>query len=261
MEPLTQSHRLVFFDQRGVGKSGKPTDADYSVAAIARDVEALRRFLRLGKVHLFGFSWGGALALEVAIRHPGSLRSLTVAEGFTSTEALNERLRLWLAEAPSDLRAVVERWERGGSLTEGGRYPPEYDDAASRIYPRNPERPAGSKPPPTFVEAVQNLAWDVYFSMWGKDGEFRLTGTLAGWDAMSRLPPLKLPVLLLVSRFGMWTVAEAEAVAKKVPNARVVVFEHSGHLMFADEPDRFLGVVERFLRDSPPKHRPKRSAG
>src|SRR5437016_7055319 len=81
MEPLARSHRLVFFDQRGVGRSDKPEHGSYGVADIAQDVDALRRSLRLGKVHLFGFSWGGALALEVAIRYPGSLRSLTVAEG------------------------------------------------------------------------------------------------------------------------------------------------------------------------------------
>ncbi len=255
MEPLARSYRLVFFDQRGVGRSGKPEDGSYSVGAIARDVEALRRSLRLGKVHLFGFSWGGALALEVAIRYPGSLRSLTVAEGFANTDALNERLQAWLANAPPESRAVVERCEREGLFTTADRYPAEYDDAVGTICPQNPERPPGSKPPDTFVEAVRNLAWDVYYAMWGRDGEFRITGTLAGWDALSRLPPLAVPVLLLVSRYGMWTTEEADAVAEKVGAARVVLFDHSGHLMFADEPKRFVQIMQTFLAEAPPERR------
>ncbi len=258
MDPLAQSHRLIFFDQRGVGKSGKPEDGDYGVASIADDVDRLRRSLRLGKVHLFGFSWGGALALEVAIRYPESLRSLTVAEGFTNTDALSGRLQSWLANAPRELRAVVERTEREGLFTAEDRYPTDYDDAVGKIYPRNPERVPGSKPPPTFVEAVQNLAWDAYYAMWGRSGEFRITGTLAGWDATSRFPRLEIPVLLLVSRFGMWTIDEAEALAKKCPEARVVMFEHSGHLMFADEPARFIEVMETFLRGSRPRSRRKK---
>ena len=137
MDPLAQSHRLIFFDQRGVGKSGKPEDGDYGVASIADDVDRLRRSLRLGKVHLFGFSWGGALALEVAIRYPESLRSLTVAEGFTNTDALSGRLQSWLANAPRELRAVVERTEREGLFTAEDRYPTDYDDAVGKIYPRN----------------------------------------------------------------------------------------------------------------------------
>lgn len=261
MEPLASSHRLVFFDQRGVGRSGKPTDGDYSVAAVARDVEALRRSLRLGKVHLFGFSWGGALALEFAIRYAESLRSLTVAEGFANTDALNVRLQSWLANAPPDLRAVVERCEQEGLFASGDRYPPEYDDAVGKIYPRNPERPPGWKVPPTFVEAVQNLAWDVYYAMWGRDGEFRLTGTLAGWDALSRMSPLQVPVLLLVSRYGMWTPKEADAISKKMPNSRVALFEHSGHLMFVDEPERFVRVMKAFLNGAPPGRRQKKRRG
>ena len=261
MEPLAQSHRLVFFDQRGVGRSEKPKDGDYSVAAVARDVEALRQSLRLGKVHLFGFSWGGALALEVAIRYPESLRSLTVAEGFGNTDALNRRLQSWLANAPPETRAVVERCERESLFTDDDRYPAEYDDAVGKVYPRNPERPQGYKPPATFVEAVQNLAWDAYYAMWGRDGEFRITGTLAGWDAMSRLPPLSVPVLFLVSRYGMWTMEEASTLAKNVPNGRVVLFDHSGHLMFADEPERFVNVMETFLGDASVRPRPRKGKG
>ena len=258
MEPLARSHRLVFFDQRGVGRSDKPEHGSYGVADIAQDVDALRRSLRLGKVHLFGFSWGGALALEVAIRYPGSLRSLTVAEGFANTDDLNARLQAWLANAPPESRAVVERCEREGLFTADDRYPAEYDDAVGKIYPRNPESPPGSKPPDTFAESIRNLSWDAYYAMWGRDGEFRITGTLAGWDALSRLSPLAVPVLLLVSRYGMWTMEEAEAVAKKVRDGRVVLFDHSGHLMFADEPDRFVQVMETFLGKAVLPRRPQK---
>jgi proline-specific peptidase len=250
LEPLARRHRLIFFDQRGVGRSGKPNAGDYAVATCARDIEALRKRLRLGKIHLFGFSWGGALALEFAIRYPDSLRSLTVAEGFVNTDALNRRLGSWLANAPPDVRATIGRCERHGLFAAAGGYAPEYDDAVGKVYPRNPEHPPDWKPPPTFLKAFKELAWDVYWSMWGRDGEFRITGTLSGWDALSRMPELEVPVLLLVSRYGMWTTDEADALAKKLPKARIEVFEHSGHLMFVDEPNRFVEVMEAFLAEA-----------
>ncbi len=261
MEPLARSHQLVFFDQRGVGRSGKPRTRDYTIDAIAGDVEGLRKALRLGQVHLFGFSWGGALGLEFAIRYPDSLRSLIVAEGFANTDALNARLRSWLGNAPPELREVVENIERAGLFVSGDRYPPAYDDAVGKIYPRNPERPPGWKPPPTFVEAVRDLAWDAYYEIWGRDGEFRITGTLAGWDAMSRMPRLEVPALLIVSRYGMWTVDEAARLANKMSNARVELFENSGHLMFADEPERFVRVMRGFLEGVPPSRRRRKRRG
>ena len=205
------------------------------VLAVDRDLASAEETARLA-----GKEGGECIAFEADVTKERTLAG-------ESLDALNARLQSWLANAPAETRAVVERYERTGLFTAEDRYHAEYDDAVEKIYPRNPERRPGYTPP-SFVEAVRGLAWDVYFTMWGRDGEFRLTGTLAGWDGMSRIRPLAVPVLLLVSRHGMWTTDEAESLAKKLPDARVVVFEHSGHMMFADEPDRFVEIMESSLR-------------
>jgi proline iminopeptidase len=46
------------------------------MARYVREVETVRQALGLGKVHLLGHSWGGWLAIEVALHHPGAIRSL-----------------------------------------------------------------------------------------------------------------------------------------------------------------------------------------
>ena len=53
-------YRVVAYDQLGCGQSGKPRDRRlWTIARYAREVEAVRNALGLGRVHLLGHSWGG----------------------------------------------------------------------------------------------------------------------------------------------------------------------------------------------------------
>jgi len=56
----------------------------------------------------------------------------------------------------------------------------------------------------------------------------------------------------------MWATDEAEALTKDGPEAHVVLLEHTGHLLFADEPVRFVEFMETFLRGARPKSRRKK---
>ncbi|UIU18045.1 alpha/beta fold hydrolase [Klebsiella michiganensis] len=61
-------YRVIAFDQLGTGKSDRPDDASlWTMARYVREVETVRRTLGLGQVHLLGHSWGGWLAIEVAL--------------------------------------------------------------------------------------------------------------------------------------------------------------------------------------------------
>src|ERR1700712_2531934 len=66
---------VISFDNRGTGHTGKP-DEGYDIGNMARDVVGLFDALSLPRVHLFGFSMGGAIAQEVAIRFPGRVNRL-----------------------------------------------------------------------------------------------------------------------------------------------------------------------------------------
>src|SRR5687767_9821477 len=61
-EPLARRHALVFYDQRGTGRSTLVTDSTALTGArFAEDLEALRRHLRLERVNLLGHSWGAGV--------------------------------------------------------------------------------------------------------------------------------------------------------------------------------------------------------
>ncbi|MGE0725259.1 MAG: alpha/beta fold hydrolase, partial [Alphaproteobacteria bacterium] len=75
-----RGYRVIAFDQLGTGRSDKPDDAAlWTIGRYAREVEAVRVGLGLGRVHLLGHSWGGWLAIEYAVTHPDALKTLTLA--------------------------------------------------------------------------------------------------------------------------------------------------------------------------------------
>ena len=77
--PLARSHRLVFVDERGSGRStGLEDPRGYTVEAMVEDVEAVRQGLGLGRIALLGHSYGGELGGRVRRRgRGGRIRAAT----------------------------------------------------------------------------------------------------------------------------------------------------------------------------------------
>jgi pimeloyl-ACP methyl ester carboxylesterase len=83
---LARDRQVVAFEQQGFGHTADIADRPFSFAQSADDTAALLEYLRIGEADLFGFSNGGTIALQVAIRHPRVVRKLVVASGFYQRE-------------------------------------------------------------------------------------------------------------------------------------------------------------------------------
>lgn len=80
---LSAGYRILTFDNRGVGKTSKPT-APYSASLLAADTKALVTALGISKFHLMGVSMGGMIAQEYALAYPADLLSLTLASTYAA---------------------------------------------------------------------------------------------------------------------------------------------------------------------------------
>ena len=71
---------VVTYDQRGMGKSSKPAVPDsaesYTLFKYAEDVEAIRLELKAERIHLFGHSFGGIIAMQYAVLYPEHVNSM-----------------------------------------------------------------------------------------------------------------------------------------------------------------------------------------
>ena len=76
---LARARPVIAFEQQGYGHTADIAERPFSFAQSADDTAALLKHLRINKADLFGFSNGGTIALQVAIRHPNVVRKLVLA--------------------------------------------------------------------------------------------------------------------------------------------------------------------------------------
>lgn len=247
MRFLSKCARLIFFDQRGTGKSDKADPSTYTIDANVEDVENLRRSLNLGRCIVLGHSWGGMLAQAYVLKYPQSVSKLILADTFSSIEDLNAAFARMRAAVPEPVRAIYERYEKEGLYKGRETYPPEYQKALEVAY----EPVLIGIPPPKFLtDMFEKVAYDVYRTMWGEQSEFKITGTLAEFNVESRLGEIRAPTLVIVGGSDIVTVPLAQKTARLIRGSKFEIFEHSRHFPFIEEKERFIEVVRSFIVQS-----------
>jgi proline-specific peptidase len=243
LEPLAElaSERLVvFYDQLGCGKSAGPSDPNlFTIDRHIAELDAVRDALGLAEVHILGQSWGGTLAISYALRHPRGVRSYIFSSPSFSTpqwEADAARLR---AQLPADVRDVLDRHEAHEYTSC-----PEYVAASLAYYKRHVCR---TDPWPDCVERAFQGLGPQYHVMWGAT-EFRCTGTLKDFDVMDQIHTVETPSLFTCGRHDEATPETIAECAQRMPRTELAVFEDSGHMPHAEEPERYNAVVSDFLR-------------
>ena len=100
---LSRDHRLIIPDSRGAGRTRMAPGATATPAQMAGDIAAILDTEGIASAHVFGYSLGTALSLELAHRHPERVRSLALAAGFVHIRVPSRTS--FILEAMRDLRA------------------------------------------------------------------------------------------------------------------------------------------------------------
>lgn len=250
---LARTHRLVFIDERGSGRSPRLQDpAAYTVENMAEDVEAVRQALGLGKISLLGHSYGGVVVEAYALKYQRNLSHLILGSTFASTTALNKALARMKEQMPPGDRARLDALEKEGLFGKGqpwerGRYPEEYANLAwgTGYYPFL----YGERPDANYVPAAGNttISWEVYRQMWGSHGEFVVDGNLVSVEYLDRLSTIKVPTLIVVGDHDQSDPAMSKEMQARIAGSKLVILPNSGHMTFVDQPEAFLKAVDAFL--------------
>jgi proline-specific peptidase len=246
LEPLgtlaETGRRVVFYDQLGCGKSWLEADPSFwTVELYVDELRTVREALGLDRIHLFGSSWGGMLAMEYALTQPPGLASLVLSSSPASVPVWAEETNRLRKELPPEVQGVLDEEEAAGRLDS-----PEYEEATAEFYKRHVCRldPWPDNVMRTFTGLREHP--DVYLTMQGPN-EFVITGTLKDWDISGRLGEIRVPTLITAGRHDEFTPRQAQALNEGMRGSELVIFENSSHMQFVEEPDRYFQVVGDFL--------------
>ena len=234
--------RVVLFNPRGVGHSWAPRrPADYTIAKLAEDVEAIRGALQIHELHLLGYSAGGFVALEYAHRYERHLTSLLLCATAGSAEEVRAANRRMITAASPKQRQRLRELTRARAFDS-----PEYAALCEAI-----QRPFQSR----FLRSwpqdwkATRLSPAVYRAMWCRSGdEFSVDGTAARWDGRRYYSKIEVPTAVVVGRYDYFFEAAVEA-NERIEPAHLRVLPRSSHLPVLEQPREFVGTIREFLGD------------
>jgi proline iminopeptidase len=230
--PLADTYRVLVFDARGSGQSegnGPLTHEQW-----AADVEGLRQWAGAERFVMAGGSYGGFISMEYAIRHPERLVAMVLRD--TSPDNSNEEMARANALASARVDLDLDKFARimDGSTRDNddlracwAEILPLYD----HVYdPANVQRKVDAT---TYRYETHNWAF---------------TQNMPRYDITAQLPGISCPTLVTVGR-GDWItpVACSEKIVSLIPDARLEIFEESGHSPQVEEADKFQRLVREFL--------------
>lgn len=231
-EPLVpafaQSHRVIAFDNRGLGRSERGL-GEITTAALASDAAALLDALGIDSAHVLGWSLGSAVAQELALGHPHKVRGLVLYGTWGRADGYMRSI----------LTALRHPWEQGdiqAALTALCLcFSPQLLDSAE-------------------FEQVLEGVLPLF-----PQTETQIRTTVEQWDAdlrhdaLDRLARIDAPTLVIAGEQDVVTPPwQCQAVAERIPGAgyELVTGPGSSHALMMERPEDFAGLVLRFLREA-----------
>jgi proline iminopeptidase len=238
LDPDDGEYRLLLVDERAQGRSDPAAPETWTLQQHARDVDALATALGLERYAVLGHSFGAFIALQHAVASPRRPAATIVSSGLPSERFLDHVERELAAFEPVELREqVTSSWAREAHA----RTQEEVGELLSDQLPFHFADPRDPR-----IDDMRAAMGDAVYA----PDVLRAAAT-EGYghiEVEDRLADVAHPVLVFAGRQDRTCSVEgAEAIAAGVPGAELVVFEHSGHMSFVEEPDAYRAALRRFL--------------
>ena len=233
---------MYYYDQLGCNNSDHPEDTSlWTLARYVEEVEEVRKGLQLDHVVLYGHSYGGALAMEYALKYPQHLRGLVVSNMAASTSSFLQHTAGWKLQL-----SPVEQ-ERMKLLEEREAYDsPEYQHLMMDVL--YPQMLCRTKPWPSgFTRALDRANLTIYNQMQGRS-EFLVTGNLKDWDIWGRLHEIRVKTLMIGARYDEMDPEDMKKMATMVPNGTYAYCPNGSHLCMWDDQAVYFQHLLGFLR-------------
>lgn len=243
MLELTKTNQVIFYDQRGSGKSleTKINPELMNLEQFTQDLDDLHKSLNLDKVTLLGHSWGGIIAMNYAIKHPENMNKLIL-----------------LNSAPADYKGQLaftkEYIKRGKNIMKQTAPLYNYQELEKLT-----------------LKEINNL-YKILLSIYVYDQKniakinidfdsklVAVTGIKSAeeivktswmqkdFNLFPQLQKLHIPTLIIHGREDIVPVSAAEEINKAIPSSKLVIIEKCDHFSFVEQPEETFDVIKRFV--------------
>ncbi len=213
-----KEYHCILFDNRGVGATDKP-EGPYTTAQMADDSAALLEYLGIDQASIVGVSMGGAIALQLAIRHQKAVKSMVLMCPWASCDRKGEAIFRHMMHAKAHLRP--EQFANFVQLLIYHKAAWDDDDEYHGLIEGQHEAALAENPQPLHGLEGQALA-------------------CISHDVVENLSEIHVPCLVIGGKEDIfipeWMVRE---VAEGIPNSDLYFYENTGHVFHWEKIDDF----------------------
>lgn len=239
---LSDIAHIIYYDQRGTGQSSQDsTGKTYTIRQAVEDLESLRKALKIDKWAVLGWSYGGFLAQCYALTYPERCTGLIlVASQFGISEPATNRELVRSFFSPTEWAAIenVQKQANEDKLTTAAQV--TYNKHMAGDWKRY------SYYKPTTAESIRTALY-----AWGPAPGFEklMHPQIYTFNLRGKFDDFEIPTLIIEAKWDLlWGNPDKIELMRKIhPHATVEIFEKSGHKIFADEPEKFFGLLKNFL--------------
>jgi proline iminopeptidase len=246
MDLLAESFHLVYYDQRGRGRSfSGEQPADITMVTEVEDLDRVRESFGFESIALLGHSWGGLLAMEYAVRHPDRVSHLILMNTAPASRADAIALREELArrKSPAQNARMIELRSDPGFQAGDVEAEAEYYRIHYSTTLRNPDhleavvrrlRVAFTDAGIVAARAIEDR---LYEETWSRDE----------YDLIPALQRLDIPTLIIYGDNDFCPMVAVSHIAEAIPGSRFVVLPDCGHFAYLEQPDQTFAIIRAFL--------------
>jgi pimeloyl-ACP methyl ester carboxylesterase len=225
--PLAERHRVIAFDNRGLGGSERG-DGPITIASMAADASALIDALEVGRAHVLGWSLGSAVAQELALAHPDRVGGLILYGTWGRLDGFQRAM----------FTALRHPWQTGDTEVAlaalGLGFSPELLNSPEFEAMREQSRPLFPKTEAQIRATVEQF-----------DAAFQ-------HDTLDRLSGISAPTLVITGEQDLFTTPRhCRAIAERIPRARYELLTGPGssHGLMIERSQEFVTLVLEFLQN------------
>ncbi len=237
---LGENHFVIFYDQRGCGRSIGTVDPEMvSMAAFVDDLDHIRQAFHLDKISLLGHSWGGFLAMHYALAHPASVDKLILSN---SVPASSEDFSLFMQEY---VRRLAPYQAELSAIRNTKKFAEGNPDTMEQFY-RLMFRPYCY-----LAEKAELLNLRMSSAAHVNGGKMyeliREKVYRKPFDLHASLTALSVPTLIIHGDADPIPAITAEHIHQSIPGSKYLLLKNCGHFSSVEQPALFFNALEEFL--------------
>lgn len=239
LSELGKQHQVIFYDQRNSGRSPLVEDSTkISLDHFLKDIDDIRSFYKLEKVHLLAHSWGGLLAMNYAHQYPDKVDKMILINSLSGDSKINEQANTKLANrfSADDLEARSRIMQTEAFKNQNAK---AYDELMMLGFEYQ------------FSDAtkINRLHLDLPDDFVRKSALLgHLYKDLYTYNFTEELKNITAPTLLLYGLDDPVTPYALNSLSSTLPNFTIKAIEDAGHFPFIEKPEQTIDHINTFLK-------------